>query len=286
MSTQVTVAFSQQFSSNVYLLSQQKGSKLRAGVREESIVGEKAFFDQIGSVAAVARTSRHADTPLMDTPHSRRMVTQTEYEWADLIDDADKVQMLIDPTSTYARAAAAAMSRAIDDELIAAATGSAKTGKSGSTSTALPAGQQIAHGSANLTLAKLLEAKQIMDSSDVDEDNRHIVISPKGLQNLLNVTEVKSADYNSVKALVQGDINSYLGFRFHTSTRLAISGNIRTCFAWQGDGLLLGVGKDVKARISERADKSFSTQVYYCMSIGATRMEEEKVVQLDIDESA
>lgn len=286
MSTQVTTAFSQQFSSNVYLLSQQKGSKLRAGVREESIVGEKAFFDQIGSVAAVARTSRHADTPLMDTPHSRRMVTQTEYEWADLIDDADKVQMLIDPTSTYARAAAAAMSRAIDDELIAAATGSAKTGKSGSTSTALPAGQQIAHGSANLTLAKLLEAKQIMDSSDVDEDNRHIVISPKGLQNLLNVTEVKSADYNSVKALVQGDINSYLGFRFHTSTRLAISGNIRTCFAWQGDGLLLGVGKDVKARISERADKSFSTQVYYCMSIGATRMEEEKVVQLDIDESA
>ena len=84
MSTQVTTAFSQQFSSNVYLLSQQKGSKLRAGVREESIVGEKAFFDQIGSVAAVARTSRHADTPLMDTPHSRRMVTQTEYEWADL----------------------------------------------------------------------------------------------------------------------------------------------------------------------------------------------------------
>jgi len=214
------------------------------------------------------------------------MVTQTEYEWADLIDDADKVQMLIDPTSTYARAAAAAMSRAIDDELISAATGSAKTGKSGSTSTALPAGQQIAHGSANLTLAKLLEAKQIMDSSDVDEDNRHVVISPKGLQNLLNVTEVKSADYNSVKALVQGDINTYLGFRFHTSTRLAISGNIRTCFAWQGDGLLLGVGKDVKARISERADKSFSTQVYYCMSIGATRMEEDKVVQLDIDESA
>ena len=109
--------------------------------------------------------------------------------------------MLIDPTSTYARAAAAAMSRAIDDELIAAATGSAKTGKSGSSSTALPAGQQIANGSANLTLAKLLVAKQIMDSSDVDEDNRHIVISPKGLQNLLNVTEVKSADYNSVNTL-------------------------------------------------------------------------------------
>ena len=68
MSTQVTTAFSQQFSSNVYLLTQQKGSKLRAGVREESITGEKAFFDQVSSVAAVKRTSRHADTSLVTTP--------------------------------------------------------------------------------------------------------------------------------------------------------------------------------------------------------------------------
>jgi len=60
VSTQVTTAFSQQFSSNVYLLTQQKGSKLRAGVREESITGEKAFFDQIGKAAAQVKTSRHS----------------------------------------------------------------------------------------------------------------------------------------------------------------------------------------------------------------------------------
>ena len=285
MSTQVTTAFSQQFSSNVYLLTQQKGSKLRSGVREESITGEKAFFDQVGSAAAVVKSSRHSDTPLMETPHSRRMVTAQTYEWADLIDDSDKVSMLIDPTSTYARAAAA-MSRSIDDVIIAAATGSSKTGKSGSTSTSMLAANQIAHGSAGLTLAKLLSAKEIMDSADVDEEGRHIVISPIGLQDLLNTTEVKSSDYNSVKALVQGSLNSYLGFQFHTSTRLAKTGNIRTCFAWQGDGLLLAVGKDVQARITERADKSYSTQIYYCMTIGATRMEEEKVVEIAIDESA
>tara|TARA_R100001594_G_scaffold82625_1_gene117138 strand:+ start:35 stop:679 length:645 start_codon:yes stop_codon:yes gene_type:complete len=214
------------------------------------------------------------------------MVTAQTYEWADLIDDSDKVSMLIDPTSTYARAAAAAMSRSIDDVIIAAATGSSKTGKSGSTSTSMLAANQIAHGSAGLTLAKLLSAKEIMDSADVDEEGRHIVISPIGLQDLLNTTEVKSSDYNSVKALVQGSLNSYLGFQFHTSTRLAKTGNIRTCFAWQGDGLLLAVGKDVQARITERADKSYSTQIYYCMTIGATRMEEEKVVEIAIDESA
>ena len=286
MSTQVTTAFSQQFSSNVYLLTQQKGSKLRAGVREESITGEKAFFDQIGKAAAQVKTSRHSDTPLMETPHSRRMVTAQTYEWADLIDDSDKVSMLIDPTSTYARAAAAAMQRSIDDVIIEAATGTAKTGKSGSTSTSMLAANQIANGGTGLTLAKLLSAKEIMDSASVDEDNRHIAISPIGLQDLLNTTEVKSSDFNSVKALVQGSLDTYLGFRFHTSTRLAKTGNIRTCFAFQGDGILLAVGKDVMARITERADKSFSTQVYYCMTIGATRMEEEKVVQIDIDESA
>jgi hypothetical protein len=84
MSVQITTAFSQQFSSNVALLSQQRGSILRGAVREESVVGEKSFFDQVGSVAAVKRTSRHGDTPIVETPHSRRMVTLETYEWADL----------------------------------------------------------------------------------------------------------------------------------------------------------------------------------------------------------
>ena len=59
------------------------------------------------------------------------MVTMETYEWADLIDDSDKVKLLADPTSTYAQAAAAAISRSMDDEIIAAATGSASTGKAG-----------------------------------------------------------------------------------------------------------------------------------------------------------
>jgi|TARA_R110000772_G_scaffold13071_1_gene39057 hypothetical protein len=84
MSTQITTAFSQQFSTNVQLLSQQMGSILRAAVSEESVTGEKAFFDNVGSSAAVKRTSRHQDTPLVETPHDRRMVTLETYEWADL----------------------------------------------------------------------------------------------------------------------------------------------------------------------------------------------------------
>tara|TARA_R100001460_G_scaffold27288_3_gene55033 strand:- start:1231 stop:2094 length:864 start_codon:yes stop_codon:yes gene_type:complete len=287
MSTQITTAFSQQFSSNVQLLSQQMGSVLRGAVSEESVTGEKAFFDQIGSTAAVKRTSRHGDTPMVETPHSRRMVTMDSYEWADLIDDADKVRMLIDPTSTYARAAAAAMGRSMDDAIIEAATGTAKTGKSGATSTSMLAAHQIANGSADLTLAKLIQAKKILDLASVDPSiPRHIAVGPDQIEALLNSTTVTSSDFNTIKALVQGEINTFLGFTFHVSTRLAKSGNIRSCFAWAEDGLKMAVGKDVMSRIDERSDKSYSTQVYYCATFGATRMEEEKVVQIDCDESA
>jgi len=287
MSTQITTAFSQQFSVNVTLLSQQMGSILRGGVEEESVVGEKAFFDQVGAAAAVKRTSRHQDTPMVDTPHSRRMVTMDAYEWADLIDDADKVQMLIDPTSTYARAAAAAMGRAMDDAIIAAATGTSLTGKAGGTSTTMLAANQIAHGSADLSLAKLIEAKKILDLGSVDPSiPRHIAVGPDQIEALLNSTTVTSSDFNTVKALVQGEINTFMGFQFHVTTRLAKAGNIRTCFAWAQDGLKLAVGKDVTSRIDERADKSYSTQVYYCAQFGSTRMEEEKVVEIACDESA
>ena len=285
MSTQITTAFVNQFSSNVQLLSQQMGSKLRGAVSEESVTGEKAFFDQIGSAVAQIKTSRHADTPLMETPHARRQVSIDTYEYAELIDDADKVRMLIDPTSTYARAAAAAIGRAMDDAIITAATGTAKTGASGGTDTTMLSANQIAHGSAGLTVAKLVQAKKILDNASVDPSiPRYIAVGPEQIEDLLNNSTVTSSDYNTVKALVQGEIDTFLGFQFITSTRLAVASSVRTCFAWAEDGIKLAVGKDVMAKIDERADKSYSTQVFYCATFGATRMEEEKVVEIACSE--
>ena len=100
MSTQITTAFVEQYSSNVAMLAQQMGSRLRAAVDVENVTGKNAFFDQVGVTAAQVRTSRHADTPQIDTPHSRRRLSLSSYEWADLIDEQDKVRMLIDPTSS------------------------------------------------------------------------------------------------------------------------------------------------------------------------------------------
>ena len=291
MSSQITTSFVEQYSSNVAMLSQQMGSKLRGSVDVETVRGKNAFFDQVGVTAAQLRTSRHGDTPQIDTPHSRRRLSLADYEWADLVDDVDKVRMLVDPTSSYARAAAAAMNRAMDDVIITAFNASANTGVAGGTSTALPSGQKTATSdqSDGLTIAKLLSAKKILDNNDVDPSlKRYVVCGPQQISDLLGTTQVTSSDYNTVKALAEGSINSYLGFEFIMSTRLnkdATYTSDRLVFAYTEDAIKLGIGKDISAKISERADKSYSTQVYYSMSLGAVRMEEEKVVQIPCHEA-
>jgi len=285
MSSQITTAFVEQYSANIQMLSQQMGSLLRDAVRNESIVGKDAYFDQIGKVTAQLKVSRHSDTPQIDTPHSRRRCSISDYEFADLIDQQDKVRLLIDPTSSYAKAAAYAMGRATDDVIIAAALGTANTGVAGGTPVGmLPANiTAVGTGGANtMNIAKLALAKARLDIGDVDPSiKRHIIVSPTEISDLLNSTTVTSSDFNTVKALVHGEIDSFMGFKFHVSNRLVdnAAGNTQ-CIAFAEDGILLGVGKDVTARIDERSDKSYATQVYYCQTIGATRMEEAKVVSV------
>ena len=214
------------------------------------------------------------------------MVTMSDFQYADLIDDQDRVRLLIDPTSTYGRAAAAAMGRAMDDEIISAALGTALTGKDGSTSTALPSGQKIAVASAGLTIAKLVSAKEILDAASVDPSiPRHIVVSPKQISDLLNNTTVTSSDFNTVKALAQGEINTFVGFNFIVSNRLNTDTNgDRQVIAFASDGIKVAMGKEPTAKIEERADKSYATQIYYCQTMGATRMEEAKVVEIACSE--
>jgi len=286
MSVEITTAFVEQYKSNVFHLAQQKGSRLRDAVRTETVTGKSHFFERIGSVAAQKRTSRHSDTPRMDTPHSRRKVTMDDYDWADLIDNEDKVRMLISPQSEYAMAGAWAMGRAMDDAIIAAATGNAYGGVSGGTSIALPAGQKVAHGGTGLSVNKLISAKEILDASDVDPDEeRYLIVTSKQISDMLAITEITSADYNSVKALVAGQVDTFMGFKFIRTERLGLDSNSdRQVLAFCKSGIGLAVGSDVSTRISERADKNYATQVFLSMTIGATRVEDEKVVEIACNE--
>ncbi len=287
MSFEITTAMVQQYNDNVVLLQQQKPSRLRPCVREESVQGEYGFFDQIDSTAAQKRTSRHGDTPLISTPHVRRRVAPIAYDWADLIDNFDKPTLITDPTSKYAVNAVAAMNRAIDDEIIACALATAYGGRDGTSTYAFPTStHQIAHGSASLTITKLLQAKEILDSYENDPDEpRFLILNAKQVTALLQTTEIKSADYNTVKALAAGQIDTFLGFKFIRTERLKKVSTTRSCLAWSQNSILLGIGTDIITRVSERADKNYATQVYVGMLIGATRMDEKGVVEIQATET-
>jgi hypothetical protein len=281
MSTQITTAFVEQYKSNVFHLAQQKGSRLRGAVKSETVTGTSHYFERIGATAAQVRTTRHSNTPQINTPHSRRKVTLADYDWADLIDQEDKVRMLISPQSEYAKAGAYAMGRAMDDAIIAAASGNAFGGVAGATSIALPAGQKIAVGTTSLTVAKLIAAKEILDASDVDPDEtKYLVCSAKEITSLLGDDKVTSADFNSVKALVAGQVDTFMGFNFIRTERIAASGGDNLALAFTQSAIGLALGRDIQTRISERDDKNYATQVFLSMTIGATRVEDEKVVEI------
>lgn len=310
MSFQITDAFVQQYASTVFHLAQQKGSRLRPCVRNESQVGQSAFWDRIGLVTAQKKTGRHSDTPQIDTPNSRRMVTLVDYEHADLVDTQDKLRLLIDPTSEYMKAFTFAFGRAMDDEIIAAASGSAYSGQNGATAVSFPNSQIVVNvqggAGSNLTVDGLRAAKRLFDANEVDpSEKRYIAVSASQISNLLSQTQVTSHDYASIRALERGEINEFMGFTFIHSERLGTvssstafntsSGAVgsgsgdangyRRVLCWAESGLLLSVGSDFKGRISERADKGYAMQAYAAMSIGATRMEEAKVVQILCNES-
>ena len=298
MSIEINKAFVQQFSDNLLHLAQQRGSRLVDTVRREDVVGKYKHFDRLGSTAAVKRTSRHADTPQIDTPHSRRRVSMDDYEWADLIDRQDEVRMLIDPRSAYAQAGAWALGRTLDGIIRDAALGNSVSidSSDASSNIALPSTQIVDEdfntADSNLIVEKLIEAKRILNKNDIMMDEPlFFVYNASAQSSLLNENQIQSADYNTIKALVQGDLDTFMGFKFVMYNDLSGTADGTDtapvkCFAYAQSGIGLGMGQDLQVRIDERADKSYATQVYASMSAGAVRIEEEKVVEVQCVQSA
>ena len=287
MSNQIEKNYVNQFRSNLELGLQQKGSKLEQTVRVETQSAEFDYYDSIGATKARRVTERHGDTPLISTPHDRRRVGLVDYDWADLIDKKDKIRLLADPTSSYQVNARYAMGRARDEEIINAFYGKAYTGKDGATEVSFKSGNIISAGQTEtgLTIAKLIDARTIALEKQNDPDEEWFVgITAKQLNNLLNEDKIQSQDYNNIKALVEGKVDTFMGFKFIVSELFQkVEGN-RLCPVWCKSGMLLAVGEDITVDVSVRNDKRNATQIYVAQSIGATRMHEDKVFQIKCKE--
>ena len=308
MDSSVEVWKVKQFGATVYHTAQQKGSKFQAYCRPEQIKGESKYLDVLGPTEAQDRNSRNPDTPNVQMNHARRLITMSPKDWGTMIDDIDKARMIHDPKSPYMMAAVNAFGRKKDDMFLKSFIAPVMEDKDGGTSVAFPNAQKIASVKSNasdlLNLDALKLAALTFNNADLDPDApRYIACRPKDINNLLSDDKLTNADYAAVKALVEGKINTFMGFQFIMSNRLlsqswgkfdlatglysaggtSSASTDSICVAWCGnDAMVAGYGSDITSEMAKRADKSFNEQLYVKMDLGFLRMEDVKCLTITV----
>src|SRR3990167_2520044 len=290
--TQANV-FAQAYAQNIMQLAQSKYSKLMPIVYMKPNVKAKVFFqDQIGKWSMSTKGGRNVQTPNNDPNLARRMGTMVDYHDNRMVDRGDELRMISDPRSAYTIAAAQSLGRQIDTVIANQILATSKSGETGSTSNPLgttaiashvnPTGTTTEGTAATLTFARVRAVKRVFDMEDVEAEDRFFVVSPQGMDALLNTTQATSSDYVTIKALVRGDIDTWMGFKWIVSTNLSSSGTVTSAFAMQRYGLCLAMGAEPMVRTDERQDLSYSWQVYYELNIGAVRLEEARVCEVQL----
>lgn len=296
----IDTAFRQQYQNEFEVKFQQMGSRLRSTVTERPQNTERQMIDRIGTVGVTKKVVRHGPTILNDADHTRIAILIEDYRPDALaFDDEDKLRMALqDPRNGYAATQAHALGRQLDTVIITAATGTTFTGKNGTDSETYTAAtygvavDAVEPGagavSSNLTIEKLIQAKSKfgINESVMDGEQLTMVVSQKQIDSLLRTTETTSADYNTVKALVAGTVNSFMGFTFvRTELLTYASTNIRRCIAYPRSGIVLGMADALQVRMDQRTDLNYTWQVWTQGTFGAARSWREKVVSVDCDET-
>lgn len=298
MSENLFQLFTTQFSANLELKLQQRGSKLRDRVRSGFHVGKQASpVNQIGAVQLQAPAGRFAPMARVDASFTRRWVFPQDGELPQLIDSFDELKTIVDPKSQYVENASNAVGRAWDDAIIAAALGTSQTGTDSSSFTSETfdtSNFQIAvtfgSGATNsgLTVAKLIEAKRIFRHYhvDIENDPLTLVIGSTQESDLLKQAQVVSTDFNPQAVLVDGRVTRFLGFDIVVSERLTVSSNVRKCLAFPKSGMYLGMWKDMQNRVTIRDDLSGQPyQLWTSTSYGATRLEPGRMIEIDASDT-
>lgn len=294
MSINIPTHFVQQYSTNISVLLQQKGSKLRGAVTTGSHVGKQASpVDQIGTVEMQAVTGRFGQMGRVDAPTDRRWVFPSDFDLPQLIDSYDKLRLITDPSSAYVTNAVMAAGRQFDRLICSAFTGTAYTGEAGSTSTSFTAANEVdvAVGGANsaLNVEKIKQVKRLMMANFVDFDTEecYIGITAADHASLLNDVQVISSDFKNGEApvLQSGKITEFLGFKFihcELIETLLAGTNEVTLPVWCKSGMYLGMWNDIKNSVSTRNDlQGEPWQLYTYLTAGATRLEEDKVYAIE-----
>jgi hypothetical protein len=280
MSVSLSNAFVTLFDAEVKQAYQGKAMLVPAVRQRRGVEGSTVKFPKVGKGVATIRVPQTDVTPL-NVGFSTVTLTLADYNAAEYSDIFSQAKVNFDERQELVQVVAGAMGRRQDQMILDAL---------GSSGTSLTVANSIGGATSNMNIAKLREAKRLMDKNNVPPDGRHIVIHANGLANLLSETSVTSSDFNSVKALVQGEINTYLGFTFHvlgdrSEGGLAIDGSLdRTCFAFHKDAIGYGEGIGMRTEINYIAEKT-SWLVNEVFSAGAVTIDAEGIVSITCRES-
>lgn len=280
MSTIIDAARVANFNSNITILFQQKQSRLRASIGQtRPVVGKIVHFERLDKVEVSERTIRNAATNLVDSTHTRRAAIPRFYDAALTVDPMDLDRILIDPKGPYSEALSYGMARKLDSVIYTAARGTANTGEDGSGTQALPSGQKIAHGSAGMTLSKILQAHRMLNAAEVPMDGRFFWIDSFALEDMLNIQQLTSSDYNSVKMLTTGEVNSFMGFSWSMYNYAAESA-VYYAVAGHRSALGLAIPKELSTQVDKRPDRSNIWQVYVSADFGSVRIVDEGIIEV------
>lgn len=280
----INTNFISQFSDNLHLLLDQRGSKLKGLFMEEARQGEKHFFDRLGNFSATEIVTRLQPVVLQDPAHSRRMATVGRFEASTYLDNIDKLKMLIDPTNEYVKKLADTHGKNYDLTVINALLGTASTGADGSGTQALGSGQQIAHGSVGFTVAKFNQAMRMLEAAEVDMDSEdiYLLLPARGVEDLMAESNYTSFDFQNGKVLGGKQLPEFRGVKIIRTQRLPeqTAGSVYRGIMCSKDALKVAIAHDLEIKVGERADLNFAQQISTYMMFGAVRMEEARVIDI------
>ncbi len=254
-------------------------AKLMGTVRTRTGVNGSTYrFPKMGKGLAQPRIFQSDVVPANIT-HSNATCVLESWVMSEYSDIFAQAQVNFDERRELVKAVAGGISRrldqiVIDNGLIPANTNTVALGVGGNNA---------------FNVGKLRAAKKILDANGVPSDNRHMAISATAMQQLLGSTQATSFDFNSVKALVNGEIDTYLGFKMHMiedrdEGGLPLANNQRQIFAWHQTAVGLAVGLDMRTEINYIPEKT-SFLVTGMLLAGAVNVDNDGVVQLLIDET-
>jgi len=301
MANAIDTLYTKKFTDVLRLNAQQEMSYFRPGAVEQSCSGEHAnVVDFVGKSTVAERTTRGEMKTIADKDHSRRWVEPHNYSTeSDIVDSLDMLRTMVDPTGQYQASQLAAMGRKIDDDFIAALHGTAKTGKSGTTSTAWDTAQDVAAGGTNFTIAKVLAGMQLLQENEVilgsKSEDLFMALTPKQFTKFVAFDEVKNADYgNTFYDKNRYVVDNWLGINIIVTNRLVdASGSISTTASatreiplWTKSAMVFGVWKDVYGTVTQSNDRKQEPQLITTYAdYGVARVEEEKVIKIIVDET-